>query len=68
VRRSYRTGGITVPPALERRLKAMNWSYEERRFHVFGRDGGSCHVCGSEVERLTASGRNLFLCPACQPR
>ncbi len=67
-RRSYRTGGITVPPALDRRLKATNRSFEERRFHVFGREGGNCHVCGGEVERLTASGRNLFLCPACQPR
>lgn len=66
-RRSYRTGGITVPPALERRLKAADWSFRERRFHVFGREGENCHVCGSEIERLTASGRNLFLCPACQP-
>jgi endonuclease-8 len=67
-RRSYRTGGITVPPALERRLRAAQWSFEERRFHVFGREGENCHACGSAIERLAASGRNLFLCPDCQPR
>ena len=67
-RRSYRTGGITVPPALERRLKATNWSFEERRFHVFDREGENCHICGSKVERLASGGRNLFLCPACQTR
>jgi endonuclease-8 len=67
-RRSYRTGGITVPPALERRLRAAQWSFEERRFHVFGREGETCHACGSTIERLAASGRNLFLCPNCQAR
>ncbi len=66
VRRSYRRGGVTVPPALERELKDKDWPYEERRFHVFGRDGGKCHVCGSEIQRLKVSGRNLFLCPGCQ--
>jgi endonuclease-8 len=66
-RRSYRSGGVTVPPGLERQLKQAKWSFEERRFHVFGRDGLECHLCGCEIERLTASGRNLFLCPRCQP-
>ena len=67
-RRSYRTGGLTVPPSLERQLKEKRWSFEKRRFHVFGRDGQPCHFCGDPVERLTVSGRNLFLCPGCQPR
>lgn len=67
-RRSYRTGGVTVPPAIERRLKEKNWSYERRRFHVFGRDGEDCHRCGSAIERRAVGGRNLFLCPVCQPR
>ena len=66
-RRSYRSGGVTVPPRLERQLKEKSWSFEERRFHVFGRNGQDCHVCGSEIERLAAGGRKLFLCPRCQP-
>ena len=66
-RRSYRTGGITVGPSLERRLRADDWSFEDRRFHVFGREGEPCHECGSAIERLAVSGRNLFLCTRCQP-
>ena len=66
-RRSYRSGGITVPPALASRLKEKGWSFGKRRFHVFGRDGEECHLCGTGIERLTVSGRNLFLCPRCQP-
>ena len=66
-RRSYRTSGITIGPSLERRLRADGWSFEGRRFHVFGREGEPCHGCGSPIERLTVSGRNLFLCTQCQP-
>jgi len=67
-RRSYRTGGVTVVPSLERMLKDRGQSFEERRFYVFGRDGEQCHLCGDEIERRTVGGRNLFLCPGCQPR
>jgi endonuclease-8 len=51
-RRSYRTRGV---------------SFEQYRFYVFGREGLSCHRCGSWVERHTMGSRNLFTCPACQP-
>ena len=67
-RRSYRTGGVTVLPALERQLERNGWSFGKRRFYVFGRDGERCHICGERIERLTVSGRNLYLCPGCQPR
>ena len=66
-RRSYRTGGVTVPPSLEKALKARGWSFGKRRFHVFGREGERCHRCGETIERTTVGGRNLFLCPGCQP-
>ena len=65
--RSYRTRGITVAPSLERRLRAAAWSFEERRFYVFGREGEHCHECGSKIRRLPVGGRNLFLCTGCQP-
>ena len=51
-RRSYRTGGLTVPPSLEKVLRDEGRSFEERRFHVFGRDGEHCHDCANKVERL----------------
>ena len=66
-RRSYRTGGVTMPPSLEKPLKTRNWSFGERRFHVFDREGERCHLCGDTIERTTVGGRNLFLCPRCQP-
>lgn len=67
-RRSYRTRGVTIGPSLERRLRQQGWSFERRRFHVFDREGEPCHDCGGTIERSTVGGRNLFLCPACQPR
>lgn len=67
-RRSYRTGGVTVVPSLERMLKDKGQSFEQRRFYVFGRDGERCHLCGKKIERLTVGGRNLFLCSGCQPQ
>ncbi len=65
-RRSYRTSGLTVPMSLERTLRKHGWSFEERRFRVFGRGGLECHACGATIEKSTRAGRNLFLCPQCQ--
>ena len=65
-RRSYRSGGITVPQKLARTLKNRGWSFAERRFFVFGRAGLACHRCASSIEKSTQAGRNLFTCPVCQ--
>ena len=66
VRRSYRTRGVTVTPALARTLKASGLTYEGYRFYVFGREGLACHRCGATIERQTMGSRNLFVCPGCQ--
>lgn len=66
-RRSYRTRGVTVKPALAKSLKAEGLSYQQYRFHVFGREGLACHQCGSSIKRQTMGSRNLFVCPQCQP-
>lgn len=65
-RRSYRTAGLTVPATLARTLNRRGWSFEQRRFQVFSRDGLECHACGTTIEKQTRAGRNLFLCPSCQ--
>lgn len=65
-RRSYRTRGVTVAPALARSLRAEGQSYEKYRFYVFGRYGLPCYRCGAPIERRTMSSRNLFVCPSCQ--
>lgn len=65
-RRSYRTGGITIAPALMRRLRAMGWSRDTYRFAVFGRQGCACHECGEEIQRESMCGRRLYFCARCQ--
>jgi endonuclease-8 len=67
-RRSYRTRGVTVAPALARKLQDDGLTYEAYRFYVFGREGLPCHRCGSPIERRTMGSRNLFVCPTCQAR
>ena len=66
-RRSYRTGGLTVSQRHARALKSQGKSFGEYRFHVFSREGLGCYRCGSRVVRILSGGRNLFLCPSCQP-
>ena len=66
VRRSYRTRGVTVAPALAKSLKELGLTYGRYRFYVFGRDGLSCHRCGATIERKTMGSRNIFTCPGCQ--
>ena len=66
-RRSYRTRGVTVTPALAKSLKAEGLSFQQYRFYVFGREGLPCHQCGTKIERRTLGSRNLFTCPVCQP-
>ncbi len=67
-RRSYRTRGVTVAPALARKLKADGYTYRAYRFYVFGREGLPCHRCESLIERCTMGSRNLFICLTCQRR
>ncbi len=66
-RRSYRTGGITLPRSRARELKRRGLGYEQSRFWVFGRAGAPCRRCGETVQRTELSSRGLFLCPGCQP-
>lgn len=65
-RRSYRNRGVTVPPALARRLRADGEPYESYRFQVYGRAGLPCRGCGAAVERGALAGRAIFVCPRCQ--
>ncbi|MEM6640606.1 MAG: endonuclease VIII [Pseudomonadota bacterium] len=66
-RRSYRTGGLCMPPAQARELKKKGWGYERRRFAAFGRAGQRCHSCGDTIIKTTVGSRRLYFCPTCQP-
>ncbi len=66
--RSYRTGGITNPPALVKKLKARGLvRREQHRFNSYGRLGQPCHYCGTRIECSNAGGRKMYFCPGCQP-
>lgn len=66
-RRSYRTRGVTVPPAQAKAAKSEGLKFAEYRFFVFGRQGLPCYRCDSLIERATMGSRNIFYCPTCQP-
>jgi endonuclease-8 len=67
-RRSYRSGGVTVPPRLAARLRRQGLARPAYRHAVFGREGRPCWWCATPVERRELAGRRLYLCPTCQPR
>ncbi|MGB5739666.1 MAG: endonuclease VIII [Woeseia sp.] len=67
-RRSYRTGGVTLPEQRARSLRSAGKDYGEYRFWVFGRDGLACRKCGTRIDRVDAGSRGLFYCRTCQPR
>jgi endonuclease-8 len=66
-RRSYRTRGVTAPPAAVKLRRREGMSFEGYRFQVYDREGLDCYACGTPVERLSAGSRALFVCRGCQP-
>ena len=66
-RRSYRTRGITNPPARVRARKtAGDTRRASHRFAVFARDGKPCDACGTPIRRAEAGSRRIYFCPQCQ--
>ena len=65
-RRSYRTRGVTLAPQQAAALKGAGKTYQQYRFHVFGREGLPCYHCGATIERRVLAGRNIFVCDVCQ--
>lgn len=65
-RRSYRTRGVTAPPAAVKHRRQQGMGFEDYRFQVYDRAGLECYVCGSRIERRTAGSRSLFTCAVCQ--
>jgi endonuclease-8 len=64
--RSYATGGVTLPERQYKALKRQGASFGKARFHVFGRAGQPCRLCGSKIERSDANSRRIYICPECQ--
>ena len=66
-RRSYATGGITIPSRLSSTLEKRGVARGGRRFFVFGRDDLPCYTCGTSIKYSEANSRRLYHCPQCQP-
>lgn len=66
--RSVDTGGLTNDPDRVDALERAGWQRRDYRHFVFNRDGQVCFACDSPIERVTVSGRRLYLCPICQAR
>lgn len=67
-RRAYRSGGVTNAPAAAARLRRAGVPYGQYRHYVFDRVDPHCDACGAAtVRRIVDSGRQLYLCTACQP-
>jgi endonuclease VIII len=67
-RQSYETSGITNDIHLAASLKAKGWRFGRYRHWVFDREGESCHVCQTVIQRSDASGRGVYWCAKCQSR
>lgn len=58
--------GITRPPRAAQQAMRSGADYESARFWVFDRESLPCYECDTPIQRLTAAGRRLYLCPLCQ--
>ena len=65
--RAYVTGGLTVDDAHVAQCKKRGLTRRNYRHYVFDREGRSCPMCGTEVQKVMSAGRRLYFCPVCQP-
>lgn len=42
--------------------------YFQQTYHVYGREGESCRVCGTAIRHMPQGGRSTYFCPVCQRR
>ncbi|OEV02760.1 Fpg/Nei family DNA glycosylase [Streptomyces oceani] len=71
LRAGVRAGRIdTVRPAHEPEAMGRPPRVDDHggEVYVYRRAGQPCLVCGGEIRGATLAARNLFWCPACQPR
>jgi formamidopyrimidine-DNA glycosylase len=50
---------------------SIDWVYRggefQNHFRVYQREGDSCLVCGTPIQRIVVGQRGTYLCPSCQP-
>ncbi len=65
-RRSYVTGGVTIPKRQHKALKQLGLTHGKARFFVFGRANQPCRICQGKIQRSTANSRRIYTCSSCQ--
>ena len=49
---------------------SIDWVYRggefQNHFRVYGRQGESCHECGTQIQRIVIGQRSTYYCPFCQ--
>ncbi|KGX90924.1 endoribonuclease SymE [Pontibacillus halophilus JSM 076056 = DSM 19796] len=68
VHRAYQANGITVDPALKRRLLKEGATKRHYRHYVFNREGEPCRLDGTEIIKIQANSRRFYYCPTCQQK
>jgi formamidopyrimidine-DNA glycosylase len=55
---------------IRRNGASIDWVYRggdfQNHFRVYGRQGETCPVCGTTIERIVVGQRGTHICPACQ--
>ena len=55
---------------IRRNGASIDWVYRggdyQNHFRVYGRDGYSCPVCGTAIQKFTVGQRGTHVCPNCQ--
>lgn len=65
-RRAYEYKGVTNDPERVESMKIDGVPWRVYRYYAFGRDGGYCYRCDSEIVREEHGGRRVYLCVECQ--
>jgi len=57
---------------IRRNGASIDWVYRggqfQNHFRVYGREGQTCPVCGTTIQRTVVGQRGTHFCPVCQPR
>ena len=67
-RRAYENKGVTNDPERVESMKIDGVPWRVYRYNVFGREGGYCYRCDSEIVREEHGGRRVYRCTECQTK
>ena len=61
---------VILQEGIRRNGASIDWVYRggdfQNHFRVYGRDGKSCPVCGTTIQKIIVGQRGTHICPNCQ--